>query len=286
MPYLTIAEYRAAPTAVDTNNFILNDTQPAQDAALAQVIARASAWIDNTCNQPLIASLHVENKRPRYNRYGALSIHPDRTPLNQLVALSVGTNGANLYTVTDLTGAFIDEGNWIIPSSPAGAVSPISSFGSGMSGRGSQVLTRLTTVSGWPNTTLASAPAVGATSFTVVSPVGFTPALGSDVADMTVTIFDGVNTETITVLSVAGSTLNCAPLGFAHTSGVAVSGLPGDVKEAAILAVSGFIRARQSETLTLSNVLQAQGAQQPMDAPRSRALYDAKLMLNSYGRVR
>ena len=61
--YLTIAEYKNAPTAIDYNNLVTGGTSAQQDAELASVIQRASSWIDIYVNQPLIAQNFLEQCR-------------------------------------------------------------------------------------------------------------------------------------------------------------------------------------------------------------------------------
>jgi hypothetical protein len=50
--YLTNNEYRNAPTAIDIDNLVFNSTDPdVQESELANVISRASSWVDTYCNQ-------------------------------------------------------------------------------------------------------------------------------------------------------------------------------------------------------------------------------------------
>ena len=56
-PYLTLGEYKSAPTAIDIDNLVFNSQDPdVQDSELTNVIARASSWIDTFCNQVLAAT--------------------------------------------------------------------------------------------------------------------------------------------------------------------------------------------------------------------------------------
>ena len=60
-PYLTLTEFKNAPTAVDISNLVWNSTdQAVQDAELNNVIARASSWVDTYCNQVLAATTEQE----------------------------------------------------------------------------------------------------------------------------------------------------------------------------------------------------------------------------------
>ena len=58
--YLTIAEYKNAPTAIDYSNLVNGGTSAQQDAELSTVIQRASSFIDIYVNQPLIAQNFTE----------------------------------------------------------------------------------------------------------------------------------------------------------------------------------------------------------------------------------
>ena len=45
-PYLTVAEYKNAPTSIDYNNLVVGGNQTAQDSELANVILRASSFMN------------------------------------------------------------------------------------------------------------------------------------------------------------------------------------------------------------------------------------------------
>ena len=44
--YLTVAEYKDAPTSIDFDNLVVGGNGAAQDAELARVILRASSYMD------------------------------------------------------------------------------------------------------------------------------------------------------------------------------------------------------------------------------------------------
>ena len=89
--YLTIAEYKNAPTAIDYNNLVTGGTSAQQDAELASVIQRASSWIDIYVNQPLIAQNFQEQSRTRITQEGFMVISPD---YNNVVACLLYTSDA------------------------------------------------------------------------------------------------------------------------------------------------------------------------------------------------
>ena len=282
--YLSAAEYRAAPTAVDSNNLVAGGNQAVQDAALLEQIRRASSWINNELNQSVIAASRVELHRARYQRDGTLSIRTNGTPANQLLGLSLGTHAGDLAVVSDLSGAFIDEGQWVIPNTGVNAGGYPIQFGPRVTA-GGRLLAKLTVVSGWPNTTLTASAIAGATTITVASGAGFTPALGSDVASDSVQIIDGALTETVTVSSVAGNVLTVSALVNAHSSGAVVSSMPGAIKEAATLVTSAFIRTRGSEAIIMAQGTTPGPSAGDM-ANRGPSLGAAARMLVTYRRVR
>ena len=52
-PYITIAEYKNAPTSLDYNNLVVNGNANAQDAELSRVILRATSYLNEYLNQDL-----------------------------------------------------------------------------------------------------------------------------------------------------------------------------------------------------------------------------------------
>jgi hypothetical protein len=66
-PYLTLGEFKNAPTSIDIDNLVFNSQDPdTQDSELVNVIARASSWIDTFCNQVLAATTESEQQRSRW----------------------------------------------------------------------------------------------------------------------------------------------------------------------------------------------------------------------------
>ena len=69
-PYLTVQEYKDAPTSIDYNNLVVGGNQAAQDAELANVILRASSYMNEYLNQSLVADQYTETQRVRVNGQG------------------------------------------------------------------------------------------------------------------------------------------------------------------------------------------------------------------------
>jgi hypothetical protein len=250
--YLTIAEYKNAPTAIDYNNLVVGGTSAQQDAELASVIQRASSWIDIYVNQPLIAQNFQEQSRTRITQEGFMVISPDYNNVVALNSLAYGSTPNTLTTVTD--GAL--QSCWFEKSQ---IVYPLSQVGIGYSSQGSLSLGFYPSVrsriyaaynycAGFCNG-LISAATAGQSSFTMIDPIGLT-------AGSLVTIYDGQNTEQVVVSSsyVYGSSTVAitGALKYTHASGVAVGNMPQAVKEAAILVTTDFLKVRGDNSLTMA----------------------------------
>ena len=250
--YLTIAEYKNAPTAIDYNNLVVGGTSAQQDAELSSVIQRASSWIDIYVNQPLNAQNFTEQSRARISQEGFLVLSPDYNNIVSLNSLSYGVTPTNMTAVSDgaLQSCWFEKSQVIYPMSQVGlsysSQGPLS-FGFPPSTR-SRIYASYNYTAGFCNGLIASATA-GGTSFTMVDPIGLT-------AGTVVTIYDGANTEQVVVsptYAYGSSTVNITgTLKYTHTSGVAVGNMPQAVKEAAILATTEFLKVRGDNSLTMA----------------------------------
>ena len=107
-PYLTVAEYKQAPTAVDVDDLVGGGTQAINDAELYNVIARASSWIDTHCGQVLAATVDTDSLRTRVSRDGMMHVHPRYWPVVSVQSASFGY-APNAMTSLDPTTAWIDR---------------------------------------------------------------------------------------------------------------------------------------------------------------------------------
>ena len=283
-PYLTIAEYKAAPTAIDYNNLVTDSSDPAaQDAELANNIARASSWVDTYCNQVLAATVETENQRARFSPDGYIKVHPRYNPIVALTAFSYGSQPNNLVAYPDCSQGWVEDQSIIMPwtiGTTYSSAGPLQ-FGLPSSPRG-QVFCQYTYVSGFANTSLSAGSSAGASSITVADGTGI-------VAGSRLTIFDGLFTETFTVASTYTFGSSTVPvvgtLVNAHLAGVAVSALPPAVKEATILATTAFLKVRGDYSMTMqvtSNVGQASPNMESLNSD----LDLAKELLTPFRRVR
>ena len=246
--YLTLAEYKNAPTAIDYDNLVVGGTQAQQDAELLTVIGRASSWINTHLNQSLIARTVIEQNRTRMTPQGNLIIRPEITPLIALNSLSYGASPTNLTVVNDLTPTWFESDKFIYPiaqtSLSYSSQGPLA-FGFPPSS-GSQIYTNYSYTCGYVNT-LGSGTA-GSKNVTVANAIGILPG-------QIINFYDGQYSERLQVASnyTYGSTtvVLTTNLAYNHTS-AAFSGMPAAVKEAAILVVTDFLKVRGDNSLTMA----------------------------------
>jgi hypothetical protein len=284
-PYITVAEYKQAPTAIDYNNLVVSSSDPdVQDAELANVIARASSWMDTHCNQVLAATVETEQQRARLQPDGFLTIHPRYNPIIAVTSLSFGISPTQMVSFPDPSVGWVEDQQFIMPYTAANisysSQGPLQ-FGMPAIPR-ARVFCQYTYVNGYTNTILAASASAAATSIIVKSGTGI-------VAGISLTIYDGKETEVITVASnyVFGSTTVplVAPLAYAHAVGDAVSALPPAVKQAAILATTAFLKVRGDYSLTMQVTNSAGQISDNTDSGN----YDlslAKDLLKPYRRIR
>lgn len=283
-PYLTLAEYKNAPTAIDIDNLVWNSQDPdVQDSELANVIARASSWIDTYCNQTLQATSENEQQRTRIGADGTFRLHPRYNPIIALTALSYGNPSNQLQALPDCSVAWIEDSEIIVPyallSTTYSSQGPLQ-FGFPTSPR-TETYIRYTYIAGYANTTIVSASA-GASSLVVADATGITPGI-------TLKIYDGYSSENVTVASTytfGSTTITLAnPLSFNHANGISISALPPAIKEAAILVTTAFLKVRGDNAMVMQVTDSAR-----MAKPDSSRLYDeieiAKELLIPYRRVR
>ena len=284
IPYLTIQEYKDAPTGVDIDNLVFNSIDPeAQDKELANVISRASSWIDTYCNQVLGATLETETQRTRVSSNGSLIFHPRYSPIVSLNSLQYGTDPQTLYTLTDPSVCWLENQQVIFPyamwSSTMTSQGPVQFGYPGITG--AITFLKYSYVSGFTNTLLDANNTIGQTSITVKSSMGI-------IVGQELTIYDGLYTERVTVSSNWNGTnviALTAPLVYAHTAGVSVSALPPSIKEAAILVTTSFLKVRGDNSLVMGvGTLPSQAA--PGNQNIGTELAMAQELLKPYRRIR
>lgn len=284
-PYLTAAEYRNAPTAIDIDNLVFNSSDPdVQESELINVIARASSWIDTHCNQILGATHETETQRARISPDGYIKFHPRYSPVIALTALQYGNPSTNLITATNIASAWIEDQQILYPY--ANLSTSITSQGPLQFGfpttSGQQVYLKYTYVNGYANTLIAVANAA-ATSLTVTNATGI-------IAGLQMKIYDGMYSEDVTVASTYtfGSTTVplTEPLVYAHSAGISISALPPAIKEAAILATTAMLKVRGDASMTMgigtSPITDSSGVNANIASDMSMAME----LLKPYRRIR
>jgi hypothetical protein len=250
-PYLSLSEFKNAPTALDYGNIVAGQNQSAQDAELTNAITRASSWIDQYCNQIIGATADSEQQRTRIKPDGTIRFHPKYFPVVALTSFSWGMTPNSLTTAPDCSVAWFEEQEIIFPYAgnnlTYSSQGPLS-FGFPMSSR-QEVFIKYDYVNGYANTLTSASASAGATSIVVSNPTGIVP-------NETLKIFDGASTENVTISSsytFGSSTVQLAsPLLFDHASGVSVSALPAAVKEACILVTSAYLKIRGDASLVMA----------------------------------
>jgi len=283
IPYLTLEEFKDAPTSIDIDNLVFNSQDPDdQDAELANAIARASSWIDTFCNQVLAATVESEQQRSRYSGDGSIRFHPRYSPVVALLSMEYGYP-PSLMSLPDCSVAWIEDEEIIVPNATLGtwtSQGPLQ-FGALSSGNRNEVFLKYTYVNGYANTTIVTAVA-GSTSLTVADGNGI-------LAGQMLKIYDGQYTENVTVANtyVFGSTtvpIN-APLVYSHAPTVSISALPPAVKQACILVTTAFLKTRGDSSMTMQ-VTTSPGTALPNADRVGQEIALAMQLLQPYRRVR
>ena len=290
--YVTIQEFKNAPTGIDTSNIIPNGTQAQNDAELYNVLMRASAWADKICNQTLSATLNTETKEITMNNKGLIRVHPDNVPIIQLldrVQYRVDPNGPwmpvpltsiqvynKYFTLYNLNSQYIAPG--------LALQYPNMGYYTPQRLRYLQnipLMIEYTYTNGYPNTALLAANNAGDTTLSIQNGIGINPG-------QTLTIYDSANTEEVVVQAItAGSNVGgsctvqlASPLLFSHAVAIPISAIPAIVKQAVILLAAYLIKERGSLSITM-NESTLQGVNRYQDAAD---LDTAKDMLSQFRR--
>lgn len=246
-PYITLGEYKNAPTAIDYDNLVVGGNALAQDAELARVILRATSYLNEYLNQDLHAENVTETQRGRISGQGYIYLHPNKNPILSLSDFQWGTSPQNLQTLADCSQVWFENQQIVIPLSEINSTytsqGPLA-FGS--YGPRVPVFMKYTYIAGYVNTTCTAT--AGATTLTVTNPSGI-------LAGETYRIIDGANAESVTVASnytYGSSTVQLtAPLAHSHTL-AGFSNMPFAIKQATILMTTAFIKQRGDASLTMN----------------------------------
>lgn len=251
-PYLTAAEYKQAPTAVDLTDLIGGGSQAIQDNALGNVIRRASSWMDQICHQVIGATTDTEALRVRVNPQGELIIHPRYWPIVQVNEIVVGPN-PNQMTALDLTQIWIEQQQIICqPYAPfSTSEGPLQL--NGWRGSGEQFVA-VTYVNGYGNASLTASVAAGATNLPLDELTGFVPGqhitvYGEDYTDTLI-----VGSSYVPATGPGNLTLSAATTRASYATAIPVTVLPPVIKQAAINMTSGLIISRGNASLVMETM--------------------------------
>lgn len=281
--YVSVAEFKNAPTSLDINNLVSGGNAAAQDAELANILMRASSYMNEYLNQNLVAQKYTETQRLRMNTQGYISLHPNNSPIIALESFQYGGDPLNLQTLNDPSQTWFEAQQIIIPIGQMAATYSTQgalSFG-GVSPR-QQLFTKYTYVSGYVNNFIAVATA-GASSLTVTSGTGI-------IAGQTLHIYDGALTENVTVASTYTYGSTTVPLTSAlvssHVAGVTIGNLPTAIKQACILIATAFIRIRGDKSNTMNITTSAQSSTATANSRYGSDIQLALDMVSLYRRIR
>jgi hypothetical protein len=282
-PYISVAEYKDAPTSIDYDNLVVGGNANAQDAELARVILRATSYLNEYLNQDLVASLTTETQRVRLNTQGFIALHPNINPVLSLNAFNYGPTPNNLVALPDPSVCWFENQQIIIPLSQVALTyssqGPLS-FGGGAPGQ--PIYAQYTYVGGYVNTRTTANAILGATSITVADASGIIPG-------EVYRIIDGASSETVTISSTytyGSTTVTLASaLTFAHTAGATLSNLPFVIKEATIIMTTVFLKVRGDNSMTM-NITTAPTANIPGSMRYGNEVQMALDMVSKYRRIR
>ena len=259
VPYVTIDEvlYSATASSIDFSNLIENGSEAVQRRALQELIVRASVKADNFIYGALgtlTATVNTENGRYRANRMGQFVIHPYYWPILEVRTFKVGYGpGSAMTTATVSADTCSIERMQFIMTNPTGLGStPVqfNTLGNYAVGGGEQFV-EYTYVNGFANAFTTADASAGAPSIQVTSSIGIYPGL-------TLTIWDGMNDESVTVASsYDGSSLTLpltSGLIYNHGKNVSISNLPATVKQAVIHLVVSMVKQRGQGGLVLNEL--------------------------------
>lgn len=299
-PYITPTILKNAPTGISWETIPDFDSDPdAQLAEQTNICWRATHWIDAYCNQPLRATVDVEeflgpNWRFTTANNGLTRVLTSRWPVTEVLgaqytsSLTAGPTWTQipvnaLYVENALT---ISSGISIESAAGPSAIMITPGYVSWWGGRQAFRL-QLTYTNGWAHAGIVQPAAIGDTTVTVDDCTGMVN--GSVGRGMW--IYDGAETEYVQIASTSvssgpGVATLTSPLMYSHNgnsqSQIIISSLPEDVQQAAILHATYQALARGSTATTVQNM---PGSVVNQGASISVVMGDVKDILKPYRRV-
>lgn len=250
-PYVSATEVFNTNLGVDVSQLVVGGNTSANQAALTDLLLRASNQADLMCLKVLAATLDVQAGEYRVFRDGTIRVPVDYTPLVSVNSVQVGFQANNLTALTDLSGVWVQKKVARIPVWGVGLQQPnLTPPAPAYPGAG-KVFATVQYVSGWAHTTLASTATQGAAQLAPVSVLGIVPGLP-------LTLRDGVNTEVVTVagnyVPGAATVPLTGSLQFTHSAGATLSALPPTIKTAVLNLAKWLVKARGSKAVVMPSV--------------------------------
>lgn len=279
-PYVSVAEFRAHPTFMDTRNLRLGGTAAEQDAALFNVLLTASQQADELVFMPLAAHEHTEHVRLTPDRLGRLRYHPEHAPVVSVQALGVGSDPNRVDEQTQLTAWIEQAGRIIVASSPGGGTG-LDALQFGITPANVEVFTSWTYVAGYPHSQLVEPAAAGASTVTVRD------AVGVQAGDV-LRLWTPGKEEAVTVAAVAGDELELTrPLANDHAAESSISALPTAIRQAVInLAVAGLQRSGPVGEQRQGPAISSTSGDKTRSSAGNHLVTEAKRLLLPYRRIR
>lgn len=261
-PYISAAEFLAAPTGVNVSQLAVGKNEQTNDDVLAQTILNASGHADNLCQQTLACTPDVVYLSGARVQGGRVLVPVRQDPLVQVNAVTIGELGSTT-PMTDLSGIVFPALN--VVSIPYAGPGPVE--------------VQVEYLAGYPSSFTASAVYAGSMTFTVTDTNGFVP--GAQIQ-----FSDPGGTEYATVADATGTTVTLtSPTLFEHVKGTHVGAVPGAIKQAVILLTAVLIKSRESGAVVINSMTGGSVEKQAMD-PAVRSHYDqAVSLLRNYRRV-
>jgi hypothetical protein len=265
IPYISVSEYRYAPTAVGTGQLVQGGTGTDATASAAQVIARASGMVDEYCfhrgDGTLAASVTTESNWVKVKPDGSVALICNFKPILAVVGVGLGPNPSTSASMDSTAAADItvtDKVIWLPGTWSWSGRYP--TFG-GYPTRNGQMWAVWQYINGYPHTQLAANATKGATSI-VVTPNSPSQTIPAGVyAGTQLTIKDGTSTEVVTVASAPTSTTLqlLSPTQYAHTvpqspDAIMVTAVPWAVEQAVISLTSVLVKAQGNRALVMGSV--------------------------------
>jgi hypothetical protein len=288
VPYISIADYVGAPTAVDVSALIPGGSTQANLVELGNVIRRASGWANNLCHQILAATLDTQMASGvRVRNDGTIQVACDFWPLLELDTFLAGPSPSTMSAVTQTADIWMKGRKVLVVPVYGQSSNPSNALAfPGPLLPGHRAYCQWGYWNGWPHTTLAANVALIDSSITVAN------TMPAALAGRVVTIWDGVNTEQLAIASTfTGGTL--LPIvghpAFIHTvpavpNTIMVSTFTDDQRQAVISLISALIKTRGAESYEMQSVGQEPSKSELMEGGGLEDLAVAVDLLSYYRR--